>query len=240
MAIRRIETRKQRTNRVPRRRRPREVEDALVGPGPMAEHVLEDGRRVAAPAELGRDGAGRLEGVGLVPRLWRHNHHIAGELQRRAEAPLYLHRWRKVLRSRFGLDEVSTIFKVCRVGPVAFLNAIQVDVALRAGAIVPKGLARQFVGLELIFVDVEQEPPDPSPPGKDVPVQSWGSRCKGERAPRPPQHKRRGRLSAGNASSRLLPIKCARAGRRSRCRASRLQRSSNKKWRLLVRRRQPS
>ena len=156
----RIETGKKRTNRVPRRRRPREVEDAVVIAGTMAEHVLEDGRRVAAPAELGRDGARRLEGVGLVPRLWRHNHHIAGELQRRAEAPRYLRRGRKVLRSRFGHNEVPVVFKVRRVGPGAFLNTIQVDVRLRPRTIIPKGLARQFVGLEIGLVDGEQEPPD--------------------------------------------------------------------------------
>ena len=123
----RIETRKKRTNRVPRRRRSREVEDAVVFAGSMAQHMLEDGRRVAAPAELGRDGAGRLEGVGLVPRLWRHDHDVAGELQRGAEAPRDVRRRHKVLRSRLGLDEVSVVFKLRRGGPGAVLHTIMAD-----------------------------------------------------------------------------------------------------------------
>ena len=63
------------------------------------------------------------------------------------------------LRSRFGLDEVPVVLEVRRVGPYAFPKTIQGDVGLRPRAIVPKGLARQFVGLEIGVVDVEQEPP---------------------------------------------------------------------------------
>ena len=68
-------------------------------------------------------------------------------------------RRRKILGPGHRLDEVPVVVERFRVGPIAFLKAVQVDVALRAGAVVAKGLGRQLVRVKIAVLHVEQEPP---------------------------------------------------------------------------------